>query len=119
MEIFNITAVPVVIFAAMATASPVDTGTANPPSPILPSNSTMPPSESPMPPFHFEAACPISELALCASELIGSTAKCNAEIMQNGFNFAANLACLISAVADKCKHCIPKTIAMEPQTVEE
>ncbi|KAG6106428.1 hypothetical protein E4U14_004598 [Claviceps sp. LM454 group G7] len=133
MEIFNITAVTVVIFAAMATASPVDTGTANPPSPILPSNSTMPPSESPMPPsespmppFHFEAACPISELALCASELIGSTAKCNAEIMQNGFNFAANLACLISAVAsgiassvDKCKHCIPKTIAMEPQTVEE
>ncbi|KAG6093119.1 hypothetical protein E4U30_004650 [Claviceps sp. LM220 group G6] len=95
MQIFNITAVTVVIFAAMATASPVDTGTANPPSPILPSNSTMPPSESPMPPsespmppsespmppFHFEAACPISELALCASELIGSTAKCNAEIM--------------------------------------
>ncbi|KAG6087162.1 hypothetical protein E4U15_008282 [Claviceps sp. LM218 group G6] len=88
MEIFNITAVTVVIFAAMATASPVDT--------------------------------------VCASELIGSTAKCNAEIMQNGFNFAANLACLISAVAsgiassvDKCKHCIPKTIAMEPQTVEE
>ncbi|KAG6133403.1 hypothetical protein E4U35_006713 [Claviceps purpurea] len=146
MQIFNITAVT---FAAMATASPVDTGTANPPSPILPSTMPpyewpMPPSESPMPPsgpspmppslipsplvppFHFEAACSISELALCASELIGSTAKCNAEIMQNGLNFAANLACFISAVAsgvassiDMCKHCIPKTIVVEPQTVEE
>ncbi|KAG6201841.1 hypothetical protein E4U50_006580 [Claviceps purpurea] len=71
----------------------------------------------------------ISELALCASELIGSTAKCNAEIMENGLNFAANLACFISAVAsgvassiDMCKHCIPKTIVverLEPQTVEE
>ncbi|KAG6312653.1 hypothetical protein E4U22_001648 [Claviceps purpurea] len=85
MQIFNITAVT---FAAMATASPVDT--------------------------------------VCASELIGSTAKCNAEIMQNGLNFAANLACFISAVAsgvassiDMCKHCIPKTIVVEPQTVEE
>ncbi|CCE32133.1 uncharacterized protein CPUR_05992 [Claviceps purpurea 20.1] len=157
MQIFNITAVT---FAAMATASPVDTGTANPPSLILPSTMPpsewpmppsewpmppsewpMPPSESPMPPypmppslipsplvppFHFEAACSISELALCASELIGSTAKCNAEIMQNGLNFAANLACFISAVAsgvassiDMCKHCIPKTIVVEPQTVEE
>ncbi|KAG5962612.1 hypothetical protein E4U56_003295 [Claviceps arundinis] len=152
MKIFNITAVT---SAAMVIASPVDTGaTANPPSSILPS--TMPPSESPMPPsmmppsmmppsmmppsmmppsmmpppllppFHFEAACPFSELALCAGELIGSTSKCNAEIMQNGFNFAADLACLVSAVAsglassiEMCKRCIPKTMVMEPQTVEE
>ncbi|KAG6156261.1 hypothetical protein E4U37_000448 [Claviceps purpurea] len=141
MQIFNITAVT---FAAMATASPVDTGTANPPSPILPSTMPpyewpMPPSESPMPPSGVWTVsdAPISDsLASGASvpfrsclqhnELIGSTAKCNAEIMQNGLNFAANLACFISAVAsgvassiDMCKHCIPKTIVVEPQTVEE
>ncbi|KAG6064750.1 hypothetical protein E4U32_008130 [Claviceps aff. humidiphila group G2b] len=150
MHIFNITAVT---FAAVATASPVNTGTANPPSSNLPS--TMPPYESPrppyesprppyespmppaltppslmppplLPPFHFEAACPFSELALCAGELIGSTSMCNAEIMQNGFNFAADLACLVSAVAsglassiEMCKRCIPKTIMVEPQTVGE
>ncbi|KAG6051431.1 hypothetical protein E4U17_006183 [Claviceps sp. LM77 group G4] len=118
MQIFNIIAIT---FAAMATASPVNTGTADPPY-LMPSSLTPPYPMHPslIPPFHFEAACRISELALCASELIGSTAKCNAEIMQNGLNFAADLACLISAVAsgvassiDMCKHCIPKAMVVE------
>ncbi|KAG5955544.1 hypothetical protein E4U13_002786 [Claviceps humidiphila] len=96
MQIFNIIAIT---FAAMATASPVDTDAV----------------EEGVASIHLPAGCRKRDLALCAVKLIGTTAKCGSAVIEAGVNVAADLSCVISATGfatsiDKCKNCIPKKV---------
>ncbi|KAG6051427.1 hypothetical protein E4U17_006179 [Claviceps sp. LM77 group G4] len=100
MKIFNIIAIT---FAAMVTASPVDTDAV----------------EEGVASVHLPAGCRKRDLALCAVKLIGTTSKCGSAIIEAGVNVLADLLCVSSATGlatsiDKCKHCIPKKVkAME------
>ncbi|KAG6201844.1 hypothetical protein E4U47_007016 [Claviceps purpurea] len=94
MQIFNIIAIT---FAAMATASPVDTDAV----------------EEGVASIHLPAGCRKRDLAVCALRLVGTTASCGAAIVEAGANPAADLACVKSAAGTashykQCKHCIPK-----------
>ncbi|KAG5955546.1 hypothetical protein E4U57_003372 [Claviceps arundinis] len=101
MQISNIITIT---FAAMATASPVNTDAV----------------EEGVASVNLPAGCKKHDLALCALHLVGTTAKCGSAIIEAGANPIADISCVASAAGfassiDTCKHCIPKKL----EAVEE